>query len=73
MESRYLISSLALFSANEISSSEILSIAAFLALFSSVDDIKVNDSWYILTIPNKIAKVFINEFPCMIQLKRLQI
>ena len=43
MESRYLISSLALFSANEISSSEILSIAAFLALFSSVDDIKVNE------------------------------
>jgi len=26
----------------------------------------VNDNWYMLTIPNKIAKVLINEFPCMI-------
>jgi hypothetical protein len=26
----------------------------------------VNDNWYILTIPNKIAKVLINEVPCMI-------
>ena len=67
MESRNLISSLALFSAKEISSSDIFSIAAFLALFSSVEDIKVKDNWYILTIPNKTAKVLINEFPCMIQ------
>ena len=48
------------------SSSEIFSIAAFLALFSRVEEIKVNDNWYTLTIPNKIAKVLINEFPCMI-------
>ena len=44
MESRNLTSSLALFSANEISFSEIFSIAAFFALFSRVDDIKVNES-----------------------------
>ena len=45
MESRNLTSSLALFSENEISFSEIFSIAAFFALFSRVDDIKVKESW----------------------------
>jgi hypothetical protein len=44
IESRNLTSSLALFSENEISFSEIFSIAAFLALFSRVDDIKVKES-----------------------------